>query len=151
MNSCEVSLASTATRTLEDMCFFAVSPLLSDLQRDARTDGAMEVLFHGPKSGRLVIRLAGGALTTLASNMLGDVYGSPDMQLDALGEVANVICGNLLPVICGTREVYHISVARSAVMLEWNEPGLKAAVRLGLQDAGRADLQLYMHPTAGIA
>ncbi|MEO8621157.1 MAG: chemotaxis protein CheX [bacterium] len=145
MTGYQESLAATVTRTLEDMCFFYVSPVLTDEQRDAHLDGAMEVTFCGPRAGRLVVSLSGDTLPTLASNMLGDADGSPDMQRDALGEVANVICGNLLPIIGGTGAVYSIGAATPAIMPRNREDAcLRAQVHLGVEEMGRADVLLYI-------
>jgi chemotaxis protein CheY-P-specific phosphatase CheC len=138
------SLAATATLTFEDMCFFVVSPLLTDEQRDAPADAAVQVRFRGPLSGRLVVRLSTRTLPVLASNMLGDVDGSPTMQRDALGEVANVICGNLLPIIGGTDAIYTIDPAQPTVILRMIGPEPQAYVHLGLEETGRADLLLYI-------
>ena len=46
-------------------------------------------------------------LPGLAANMLGvdEAPGSAE-QADALGELANVLCGNLLPAIAGEQHVF---------------------------------------------
>ena len=144
MNSYATPLAEVATRTLEELCFFFAMPLLNDEQREAGTDAAMSVRFHGPLSGRLVVQLAGGMLPMLASNMLGDVDGNAAMQRDALGEVANIVCGNLLPLIGGSADVYAIDAAMPAVAVERSAQAPVATVHLGLEDAGRADVFLFL-------
>lgn len=144
MNAYASSLAEVATRTLEELCFFFAMPLLNDEQRDAETDAAMSVRFHGALNGRLVVRLAGGMLPMLASNMLGDVDGNSAMQRDALGEVANVVCGNLLPMIGGSADVYAIDAAIPAVAIDRSAQAPVAVVQLGLEDAGRADVFLFL-------
>jgi chemotaxis protein CheX len=145
MSRYDAPLAETATRALEELCFFFVRPELTDAQREAPIDGAMEVRFHGPLDGRLVVRLCGGTLAALASNMLGDTTDSHALQRDALGEVANVICGHLLPVIGGSDAVYLIDAAQPAVVVRGSDAQLRAEVRLGLEEDGRADLLLYIH------
>ncbi len=61
---------------------------------------AVSVTFTGALDGTLVLAVGDGMLPQLAANMLGlDESGpeaSRDQQLDALKELANVICGNLL-------------------------------------------------------
>ena len=141
-------LSDCAVRTLEDMCFFSVSNALTDEQTSAHADGAMEVRFRGPRTGRLVVRLAGGMLPVLANNMLGDADGTPAMQQDALGELANVICGNLLPLISGVHAIYDITAARSTVILNTIAPVPTTAVHLGLEQTGRADLYLFLDAEA---
>ena len=137
------ALAGAATHTLESMCFFFVSTDLTDEQTAADTDAAIEVHFRGPLSGRLVVRFAGGALPVLAANMLGDTEGTPTMQRDALGELANVICGNLLPMLDGSEAVYAIGSPQPALMLH-SEPAAHATVSLGLDTDGRVDLLLFV-------
>jgi CheY-specific phosphatase CheX len=144
MSEYDAPLAEVATRTLEEMCFFFAMPLLSDEQREAKTDAAMSVRFRGPMSGQLVVRMCGGVLPMLASNMLGDADGSPTMQRDALGEVANVVCGNLLPIIGGPSDVYVLDAAQPTVVLERSSVAPVASVQLGLEDSGRADLFLFL-------
>jgi hypothetical protein len=47
-------------------------------------------------------------MPALAANMLGvdEPPPPPADQRDALGELANVLCGNLLPEIAGTEHVF---------------------------------------------
>ncbi len=72
------------------------------------------VEFEGPVRGALFLRAPTGMLPELAANMLGmdeDRQEVPtwDQQLDALRELINVICGNLLPQIAGTEAVVRVS------------------------------------------
>ena len=56
--------------------------------------------FQGAFRGCLVLRLSADVLAVLAGNMLAIECDPPrDLQLDALGEVANVLIGNFLPVL----------------------------------------------------
>ena len=67
---------------------------------DRRSDVAVCVDFTGPFSGSMVMKATADLLAALAANMLGvRETPSPDEQRDALGEAANVVCGNLLPAI----------------------------------------------------
>jgi CheY-specific phosphatase CheX len=82
----------------------------------------------------------------LAANMLGQANAPPEeQQHDALGEVANVVCGNLLPRIAGAKEVFQLGPPQ---LVEWNDaPGddagsLAAEVQVGVE-AGRIDLLLF--------
>jgi CheY-specific phosphatase CheX len=144
MTPYDAPLVAATTRTLEEMCFFFAAPLLTDEQRDARPEAAMSVRFEGPMSGRLVVRLCGGMLGRLAGNMLGDADGSPTMQRDALGEVANVVCGNLLPLIAGPGATFALGKAQPATMLDAAVAPPAAVVQLGFDETGRADVFLYL-------
>jgi CheY-specific phosphatase CheX len=138
------ALAHVTTRALEEMCFFFAVSVLNDEQRDAKPDAAMSVRFVGPVAGRVVVRLCGGMLGQLAANMLGDADGSPAMQRDALGEVANVVCGNLLPLIVGPQDAFALEAAQPAVILDQGMPGPVASVQVGFETTGRADVFLFL-------
>jgi hypothetical protein len=140
----DAPLAEVATQTLEEMCFFYAVPLLTDEQREAAPEAAMSVRFRGPMSGQLIVRFAGGMLPLLATNMLGDAEGSLAMQRDALGELANVVCGHLLPLIGGSADVYTLEAAQPTVVLERSSVEPAAHVQLGLEESGRADLLLFL-------
>ena len=71
--------------------------------------------FRGPVNGTLVLSVAEEMLGPLASNMLGledGVLPSAAQKQDALKEILNVICGNLLPAIVSSREVFSIGAPR---------------------------------------
>jgi len=58
--------------------------------------------FTGRFTGGMELALSASVLAELAANMLGAEEGttlSADEQRDALRELANVVCGNLLPAI----------------------------------------------------
>ena len=137
-------LSDVATRTLEELCFMFPMPLLSDEQRDAPVDAAMSVRFVGPMTGRIVVRLCGGVLGELAANMLGDADGDLGMQRDALAEVTNVVCGNVLPLIGGSAAEFALAAPQPVVVLSHATPAPTATVQFGLEGAGRVDVFLYL-------
>lgn len=144
MTTYDGHLVAATTRTLEEMCFFFIAPDLTDEHRAARPDAAMSVRFDGPMSGRLVVRLCGGMMNRLAANMLGGTDGGPTLQRDALGEVANVVCGNLLPLIAGPGAEFALGAAQPMAAIEALAAPPVAAVQVGFDDAGRADVFLYL-------
>jgi hypothetical protein len=144
MSQYQQQLTEVTARTLEELCFFFPMPLLSDEQRDAVVDAAMSVRFAGPLRGRLVVRMCGGVLPILTSNMLGDADGDPRMQRDALAEVANVICGNLLPLIAGADAEFSLDAPQPVVVLANAGPEPHTTLQFGLEDIGRADVYLYL-------
>ena len=144
MTAYDAPLVLATTRTLEEMCFFFIAPGLTDEHRAARPDAAMCVRFEGPMSGRLVVRLCGGMLHRLATNMLGDADGGTSLQRDALGEVANVVCGNLLPLIAGPAAEFALTHAQPMAAIEALATPPVASVQVGFDDAGRADVFLYL-------
>lgn len=137
-------LSDVTAQTLETLCFFYPDAQISDVQESAPLDGAMSVRFEGPFNGRVVVRLSGGLLPLLASNMLGDVDGDLHMQRDALAEVANVICGNLMPLIGGSERAFVLRAPIPVVDLPHVLPHPAATVRFGLEHVGRVDVMLYL-------
>jgi hypothetical protein len=69
----------------------------------------VRVAFEGPTRGAVVVRGDDVLLDALAMNMLGS-FEEPEVELrqDALGEIANVICGNLVPRIHDAEADYRL-------------------------------------------
>ena len=146
MSEHAATLRDVTAQTLETLCFFYPDTEISEAQQNAPLDGAMSVRFEGPFNGRVVVRLSGGLLPLLASNMLGDVDGDLHMQRDALAEVANVICGNLMPLIGGSERAFVLRSPIPVVDLPHVLPHPAATVRFGLEQVGRVDVMLYLDP-----
>ena len=93
-------------------------------------------------------------LPQLAANMMGIPEGTeptPEQQTDALKELGNIICGNILPGIAGTTAEF--SIAPPEIITD-DRPAPEAitapqlaSTRIKL-DAGNADFTLYMDPPA---
>jgi CheY-specific phosphatase CheX len=144
----QTELLQVAVLTFEELCFLFPSPNLDAQQRYAPIDGAVRVAFSGPLQGVLVVTLAGGLLSSLAANMLGvDEPPATAQQYDALGEIANVICGNVLPRIAGPQAVFQLSPPE---LLHDPSVGpemalfLAVEVQLGLEH-GWVDLRLFVN------
>ncbi len=108
-NGMDSPLFRAGVMTFEELGFL-LPELAEDEQQEASIDGiAAQVCFSGPLEGRLLVKMSGELLAVMTVNMLGE-EGIPSMQQqhDALGEVANVICGNALPLIAGAKEVFRI-------------------------------------------
>jgi CheY-specific phosphatase CheX len=71
---------------------------------------AAEVAFTGPRAGCVRLTIPRRLAAPLAGNMLGleDEQPTTEQQADALGEMANVICGNLLPALAGDEAVFDV-------------------------------------------
>jgi CheY-specific phosphatase CheX len=140
----ERALRDVASSTLEELAFLL--PL--DTQDDAAHNGPVEavasVSFRGPFDGRLVLRVSGNLLPTIAGNMFGDDEIHPEYhQRDALGELANVICGNLLPSIGGASAVFLLDAPQVSLFEVPNADAPTAEARIALEQ-GAADVVLFV-------
>jgi hypothetical protein len=71
--------------------------------------------FSGPFRGELRLSVGPDMPALVAANMLGLEEGhvpTSEQQRDALGELVNVICGNLLPAITSPLEVFSVHTPR---------------------------------------
>jgi CheY-specific phosphatase CheX len=111
---------------------------------------AAAVDFEGRFRGTLAAAVSDETAEQLAGNMLGLEDGlspSPERQEDALKELANVICGNLLPAIAGTEPVFHIGAPRVLTEDELISPGqglgMAGTARL-FTETGAVDVVLFL-------
>src|SRR5947209_6536696 len=106
MSELERAVYHAAALTFEELAFAlpmpeAGAPSTDDLGTRAR------VAFRGPFTGQVVVAVADAMLPSLAANMLGQDAPPPRWeQEDALGELANVVCGNVLPAVAGRERVF---------------------------------------------
>ena len=140
MNKLQQPLERATTSTFEELTLLwaeenAASP-------DGAFDHAMRVRFHGGAEGFLEVRASRGLMITAAANMLGDDnLVSHEMGVDALGEVANVICGNVLPQIAGTEGVFRLDAPAACDA----RASVRADARCALSlDGGRVEVLLVV-------
>jgi chemotaxis protein CheY-P-specific phosphatase CheC len=137
----EMGLYKAATLTFEELGFLLPTQEIDEQQLNAQVEAAVSVDFEGPFSGKLLVRVCGGLLPIIATNMLGETdVPSKNLQYDALGEIANVICGNMLPEIAGSNHTFHVSAPEIVDDIDL-PPVAEVQVGLGL---GRADLLLFV-------
>jgi CheY-specific phosphatase CheX len=144
----ETRLFRATARTFEDLGFILPTWELSKEQRAIRAGSTVEVCFEGTFSGRLVLTVFGPVLTEIAGNMLGEDPSEISVATaqDTLGELANIICGNVLPAIAGDRETFALhppAAMREIPLLEAPDGGIVGEVQVGVDD-GRADVRLYL-------
>lgn len=142
----KAELLQAAVLTFEELCFLFPDTELTEQQRHVPTDVAVRVAFAGPFRGHLLIKLCGELLPTLTANMLGqDETASQEQHYDALGEIANVICGNVLPRIAGAQEVFQLGTPQIVECdngVAHEAMSLAAEAQLGLEQ-GRVELWLF--------
>jgi CheY-specific phosphatase CheX len=142
----ERELTVVAMETLEKLAF--LFPTDDEAPCVPETGEAIRVAvsFDGPFGGTLLMEMAGALLPDLAGNMLGiddTRQVTRDQQHDALKETANIICGNLLPVIAGGRPVFEIGPPRVMEKEDVPDSGAAAVVRLAIEGHACA-LSLYV-------
>jgi CheY-specific phosphatase CheX len=147
---CDVTLASVAERMFEGLAFMISMPQADGDPPSIPSPVSVRVAFDGPLSGTLVLTAAEDMLPALARNMLGlDGTSQPSLedQMDALKELVNVICGNLLPALTGTEAVFDVHspelLGPDAAPCPGGGPPLAARASLTL-DEGQAELALYV-------
>ncbi|MEW6746035.1 MAG: chemotaxis protein CheX [Planctomycetota bacterium] len=149
MQAPEKVLAQVAEQILEELAFLYLVPCAAGSAEPAPAPPLVTatVRFEGPFSGALSVTVPDPVLGILAANMLGleDVTEcSREAQWDALGEVANVICNNLLGVLAGGTPVFDLQAPQccEGAPAETPAPGT-VSTRLQLE-AGTVDLALVL-------
>lgn len=152
-NPLDVLLRDVARETFEQLAFI-LSPE-DDAPAEPGDERTVCVTFRGPFSGALTITLSAPLLPTLAANMLGmeDAEITPNDHEDAFRELANVICGNLLPRIAGARPVFEVGapccLPAGAGAGDASDGVAVAATVLPLE-GGRAALRLAVNDPAAL-
>ena len=145
-NITEQSLHRIMVATFEELGLVVPDVELSPEQLEEPVDAAVSVAFRGPLSGRLILSASSKILPGLAANMLGTDNPDEATQRDALGELANVICGNLLPQVAGADVVFSLSAPQWFHTVD-SKPdprySLAGAAALGI-DEGRATAQVLL-------
>jgi hypothetical protein len=144
------TLYEAAAATFEQVVFLLPDTPPDERQRARVVSAVANISFSGPADGVLQVRACEGLLPRLTANMLGDVEVSEALQLDALGEIANIICGQIFPHL-SPRSAFQQKPPEVAVYREAAAkpaPGPTASIALGLEDS-RADVLLYLFTDAG--
>lgn len=122
------------------------SDVLTEEQERLPFTAGVSVRFYGPKSGRLEVRTSAGVVPALTANMLGE-DGAVDVQLqrDALGELGNVLCGNIVSAMTSGLGVFHLHPPRQMEAAQFTEPlePNEESVDVGF-DEGRAQVRLFL-------
>lgn len=158
------TLLSATTSIFEELALLlAVPDAAADAAPDAAPDaandaeplaGGVRVAFAGPLHGALTVHVTAGVLDAVAANMLGrhlppdDASGRDSLRRDALGELANVLCGTLLPALAGRRAEFRLSPPAWLGTAAADAARPVAAAALALE-GGRAEVRLYVAGGAG--
>jgi hypothetical protein len=138
-------LRLTAAETFENLALVPVDLEPTPHQLLADAEATAEVSFDGPVRGRLSLTVCGSVLATVAESMLAVSDVSASLQGDALGEVANVMCGNLIPRLAGRPAPARLAPPRLCPGRPPACPdqGPLARASVGIEQ-GRADVALYL-------
>jgi CheY-specific phosphatase CheX len=110
--SLETAVSVCTSRVLDTAAFISVWPWTEHDRDLPAPDIAATMEFRGPCQGRMIFRVSSEVLPTLAMNMLGDFNSDPghrEKALDALKEVLNMICGNVLTAWRGAEAAFNLS------------------------------------------
>jgi CheY-specific phosphatase CheX len=109
------TLAEVFCEIVEQMAFMFVEPI--EAEEEAAPAPLKSVLAHlkfdGEFSGKLSLAVPVDMCAELAANMLGEEADDPDAiskGTDALKELLNVLCGNLLTAFAGEEPVFDLGV-----------------------------------------
>jgi hypothetical protein len=139
------SLRAAAIATFEQVVFLLPDTPPDDQQRAREVAAIASIAFSGPAVGVLQVRACEGLLPRLTAHMLGEESDDEGLQLDALGELANIICGQLFPQIAPD-SAFSQDPPDVVSCPEARLPLLRlpaAQVELGLENS-RADVLLYL-------
>lgn len=146
------SLFQAATSTFESLAMLFPERCSADGTDVLPLEATVSVSYHGAGSGRMVVGVTAGVLPALAENMLGTA-AAPDgrMQRDALGELANVVTGNVLPMINGASAVFRLDapVAAGTLPFTRQDGETQVAVTRLQMDEGEALLALFTRQADG--
>jgi chemotaxis protein CheY-P-specific phosphatase CheC len=146
------SLREAAVATFEQVVFLLPDTPPDEQQQSVRVHAVATIAFSGPADGVLQVWACEGLLPHLTANMLGEESVNEMLQLDALGEIANIICGQIFPhlepltgfqqtppqvAVCSARS--HDAPA--------SVPLPVASIQLGLERS-RADVMLFLFDDA---
>lgn len=160
------SLREAAVATFEQVVFLLPDTPPDEQQQARPVQAVATISFSGPAQGLLQVWACEGLLPRLTANMLGDESVSESLQLDALGEIANIICGQMFPHLEPLSSFQQmppsVAVCSAAQPDQTTEPAgtqtvscaaagaaasPAASVQLGL-DNSRADIMLFLFSDA---
>ena len=134
--------------TLEDLCFIYQVPELKDAQENLPLEAAAEVKYRSDDfTGKLLIETRGGLFSAIAINMLSNDNPSEQQKKDALGEIANIICGNIVPSLGRGGREYKIespiSLKKDDLLKEKKQGKPLVEITLNFNQ-GRADVKFFV-------
>ncbi|HYQ15847.1 MAG TPA: chemotaxis protein CheX [Polyangiaceae bacterium] len=109
------ALGEAVGEVFESLCFMMPAPSQGSLSPEPAGVSrlVLAVDFRGAARGSLQLTLPDSMIASVASSMLGeDGPLELSVQYDAACELANIVCGNVLPRIAGERAVFDLASPR---------------------------------------
>lgn len=112
---------------IEQLAFMFGEPVDADeLEAPAPKNILVRMEFKGASAGTLALAVPAHMCLELAANVLGLDSDDPDVMskaIDALKELLNVSCGNLLTALAGEKPLFDLTVPTAAKLDGdgWNE------------------------------
>lgn len=132
MTEVNVILFKVTQKVLEKLAFIFSFPFDEGDPECMEPDIKAVVTFTGLFSGKLILSISEPVLTELSANMLGveEDETAREQHHDALKELINVVCGNLLPEICGDKMVFDFALPEILLEDEVSQPDYFAKLAL---------------------
>jgi CheY-specific phosphatase CheX len=150
------ALCQAMLEVFESLCFMLPRPVRDSLppEQDGVSRVILAVDFSGAGRGALHLTLPDSMIAGVASSMLGEEEPPALIeQYDAVCELANIVCGNVLPRIAGDLAVFDLAPPRVIATMDADlgDP-FDATARVEL-DEGMvcAAIALEMQPERGAA
>jgi CheY-specific phosphatase CheX len=130
------ALAQAIRDVFENLCFMLPNHPELSVPPPSFSQLLLAVDFRGAGVGSLQLALPDRMVAPVAAAMLGaDEELELSEQYDAVCELANIVCGNVLPLIAGERAVFDLSSPRVIATqdVDW-EQGASARAQVLLDD-----------------
>lgn len=146
IKSLQDRLLAATVRTFEGLAFMMVARPDEDEEIPESFEAGVRVRFEGIVGGTLSLVARRGILTPLATNMLGDdAAAQPSLAVDALGEAANVICGNVLSTVDDGGRCFRLDAPARITREEAEKARKTATARVAVSvDDGRAEVIIHL-------
>jgi CheY-specific phosphatase CheX len=145
-------LEEATVNTFEDICFMYQVPELNDIQKNLKLEAASEVKYKGDYTGKLLIETRGNLFSAIAANILSNEAPSSQQKKDALGEIANIICGNVVTSLGRGKLGYKIESPRylkkDDLLKDKKQEKPLAEITLNFNE-GRADIKFFVNGYSG--
>lgn len=147
-------ILETAVDTFEQNCF--MFPLDESEIQDTEnaeyrlTEVCSVVEFYGAAKGGVKIRTSDDLMTALGANMLGIDCPSPQKKREALCEVTNIICGNIVPVFSKDSSICYLNppkIIKYPSHLYDESSNYKVETICIYLDEGMAQIEVYYRST----